>query len=137
MQEKCIFGYLLCWIKKKKLQHLQHQEEPAVTPTFSNQNMQNVYGIQQNMKVFQTVLPQLPSAPPQKVYGNKIPKTKQTPKKSKNVHVTPQVNVILPQHSYNLHGDINSNEVSLNRQIFLLETSNIFLDLETPKYLTK
>lgn len=102
------------------LQNLhRYQEAPTIAPPFTNQNMHSLYAIRQNMKPLPSFLPQLPSPERQQqqqqqqldsVYGNKISKIKQSQKITKNVNVTPQVGLIVPDHSYQL-SDINNNEV--------------------------
>lgn len=40
----------------------------------------------------------------------------QTQKITKNVYVTPLVDVVIPQHSYQLNSDVYNNEVSLKKK---------------------
>lgn len=101
----------------------RYQETPTIAPPFINQNMHNLYAIRQNAKPLPSFLSQLPSSERQRpqqqqqqqqfdsVYGNKITKIKQSQKITKNVHVTPLVGVIVPDHTYQLNSDINNNEV--------------------------
>lgn len=96
----CLHVYLFIFI----LQNPYLYQEAATTPT--NQN------IQQHLY--------LPSAGGSRKATHRIPsyiddkikKIKQPQKLTKNVFVTPLVDVVVPQQTYQLNSDVYSNEVS-------------------------
>lgn len=116
--------------EKKNLQTLNRfQEQSTDTPTFTTQNMQNLYGIRHNLKPLQPLLPQLASSQRHKDYDQKIIKIKQSQKKLKNVH-NPQVEVNVSEHFYNLNGDSNNNEVSEQNAVHVSPYIKIGLKLK-------
>lgn len=114
-------------MKFESLQNLfRHQEAPTMVSPIANHNVPNLYAIPQNMKPIPSFLAQIPLPQRQSqqqnldaVYGNEFIRMKQSQKITENVHAVPLVRLILPEPSYKLNGEINSNEASEKRHIYM------------------
>lgn len=112
----------------------RHQGAPTIAPSLTNQNMHSLYAIRPNTKPISSLLAQLPSSQRQQqqfdsVHENRNAKIKQSQKIAKNVHVTPIVGVIIPEHSYQLNSNIDNNEVSDKKELEIFRIAYTSNDL--------